>query len=163
MQTKLLLFALISCNLFTTTLLANETDTLPKTPKTEVTEAEFKAAYFASLDSVESSINYQTGKVTLPGNFEQKNIPKGFKYLNVEDTKTILFDVWGNVPYGDDVKPLGMLVPQDFAANKEISYAVEITFVEDGFVKDDDAKNINYDDLLKDMQESTKENSEKMR
>jgi uncharacterized membrane-anchored protein len=34
---------------------------------------------------------------------------------------------------------------------------VVITYDEDGYVEDDDAANINYNDLLKEMQEGTRE------
>jgi len=160
MQAKFMLFAIALNTLFVTTLLAEKTDTLPKS---KITETELKAAYIAHLDSVEASINYQTGEVVLPGSFASVKIPKGFKYVDVKDTKTILFDVWGNVPYTDEVNALGMLVPENFGVNKDLTYAVEMTFVDDGFVKDDEAKNIDYDDLLKDMQASTEESNKELR
>jgi len=159
MQTKLFLFVLITCSFISTTSLANEKDTLNKT---EISEAELKAMYFASLDSIEATINYQTGEVVLPGDFAQVYVPNGFKYVNVADTKTILFDIWGNVPYNNDVNALGMLVPKDFAVNKDLTYAVEMTFADEGYVKDDEAKNINYDELLADMQASTMESNKEL-
>jgi len=155
---KFLTFAL--CALFTINLLANETDTLAKE---DFTETELIAIYQNYIDSIETTIEYQTDEVSLPGDFATVNVPEGYKYVNVADTKTILFDLWGNVPYSDEEKPLGMLVPANFAVNKDITYAIEMTYVDDGYVKDDEAKNINYDDLLKEIQKSTKESSIKMR
>lgn len=159
MPFKFKLFTIALCTLFTINLLANETDTLGA----EISEAELRAAYQTYVDSIETTIKYKTGTVSLPGDFATVNVPTGFKYVNVADTKTILFDLWGNVPYSDEENPLGMLVPANFGVNKDLTYAIEMTYVNDGYVKDDEAKNIDYDDLLKDMKASNKESSIQMR
>ncbi|MCI0388587.1 MAG: DUF2167 domain-containing protein [Acidobacteria bacterium] len=50
-----------------------------------------------------------------------------------------------------------MLFPAEISAASPESWCVVITYDEDGYVKDDEAASINYDDLLKEMQEGTRE------
>jgi len=84
-------------------------------------------------------------------------LPEGFCYLNPADTETLLTKVWGN-PNGSGT--LGTIVPANFDPFETDSFAVIVTFDEDGYVKDDDATKINYAELLKTMQEGTKEANE---
>jgi uncharacterized membrane-anchored protein len=56
-----------------------------------------------------------------------------------------------------------MLVPAEASVIAPDSWGVIITFEEDGYVKDDDAAKIDYDDLLKEMKEGTKAASEQRR
>lgn len=68
----------------------------------------------------------------------------------------LLTDIWGNPP---GPLTLGMIFPPGQNPMDEESWAVIITFDEDGYVKDDDAEKIDYDDLLKDMQAGGEENN----
>jgi uncharacterized membrane-anchored protein len=70
----------------------------------------------------------------------------------------VLADLWGNPPEQSS-GTLGMLVPKNVDLLSESSWAVVITYDEDGHVKDDDAEKINYTDLLKQMQDSTRQAS----
>lgn len=101
------------------------------------------------IDSVEKTLHYQTGKITLQNGLATLTIPKGFKYLNAAEAKYIIEDVWGNLK---GQTPLGMIVPEHSMASIA-DYAFIVEFQEIGFVKDDDANKINYTDLLKDMKE----------
>ena len=58
----------------------------------------------------------------------------------------------GNPP---DDSVLGMVVPAEVSPAKPNSWAVILQYEEEGFVKDNDAATINYDDLLKTMREQT--------
>lgn len=101
------------------------------------------------IDSVEKAMNYQTGSVALTGGFAKLNIPAGFKYLNAEQSNYIITDLWGN-PKQEGI--LGMLFPENGGPFNDSSYAFVITYEAAGYVKDDDADDINYDDMLKEMQ-----------
>ena len=46
-----------------------------------------------------------------------------------------------------------MLLPANIGPHEPECWGVIITYDEDGYVKDDDAAKINYDDLLKEMKE----------
>lgn len=108
------------------------------------------------VDSVEKAMNYQTGVVALEGGFAKLNIPTGFKFLNAEQSNYVISELWGNPPRKD---VLGMLFPADGGPFAEKSYAFIISFDAMGYVKDGDADDINYDDMLKEMQkEEVEEN-----
>jgi uncharacterized membrane-anchored protein len=68
-----------------------------------------------------------------------------------------LTDLWGN-PENKTV--LGALVPDGKGVTNTNSWMFVISYQGDGYVKDDDANDIDYDDLLKTMQEDTKTENE---
>ena len=104
------------------------------------------AAQFAS------SLTYQQGKISLPGNIATLDLPSSFRYLSPADAQRVLVDAWGNPP---GAQTLGMIVPADSSLLTAAGWGVIVTYDEDGHVKDDDADAIKYDKLLKDMQEGT--------
>ena len=105
-----------------------------------------------SPEQFEASLNYQTGKITLPGSLATLNLPANFRYLTPADTEKVLVQGWGNPP-GNTT--LGMIVPADTSLVSEKGWGVIVTYEGDGHVPDNDADTIKYNDLLKDMQEST--------
>ncbi|WP_262922197.1 DUF2167 domain-containing protein [Hymenobacter sp. 5414T-23] len=100
------------------------------------------------MQAVQDSLHYQTGHVTLPNGVGEINVPKGFRYLDVAQSTKVLTKLWGN-PTAEN---LGMLFPADRGPLDENNWAFVVQYDEMGYVKDDDADDINYDDLLKDMQ-----------
>lgn len=102
------------------------------------------------------SLNYQTGTIDLPNGVASLNIPKGYFYLSPEDSERLLVDAWGNPP-GQNV--LGMIMPSNVNPLSAESWAVTIDYLEDGYVSDEDADDIDYDELLQNMKEQTAENS----
>jgi len=99
-------------------------------------------------DSISTSFNYERGIVLLDGDMAVITVPKGYKFLNAEQSKKVLTDLWGNPPS----EPLGMLFPEDISpVSDNFTYAVEITYSEEGFIEDGDAKDIDYDELLEEM------------
>jgi uncharacterized membrane-anchored protein len=112
------------------------------------------------MDSVERVLKYETGKITLASGNAVLNVPEGFKYLNAEQSTFLLSKVWGNPP---QTGVLGMLFPKKGGAYADHSYAFVVSYEEMGFVKDDDADKINYDDMLKQLQtEEVEENKERL-
>lgn len=67
--------------------------------------------------------------------------------------------MWGNP---EDHSVLGLLFGPNQGPETDNGWAVVVSFEDSGFVKDDDARSINYSDLLKSMQEGTVEEN-KMR
>lgn len=109
-------------------------------------------AYQKSLDSINNSFNYEYGKVSIQNGMAEIDIPEGYKFLNAEQSKYVLSDLWGNPPS----EVLGMLFPKDISPiDDNFTYAVEITYSNDGYINDDDAKDLDYDDLLEEMQDDT--------
>ncbi len=108
------------------------------------------------LDSIDKTISYQTGQITLGQGEAHLVVPDGFKYINAEQAKMILTDIWNNPPSDS----WGMLVPVAFSLNASDSYVVEINFEEEGYVKDKDAKKIDYTELLETMQKDVESTNE---
>jgi len=96
------------------------------------------------------SLKYQQGEIDLRGGLAKLTVPKDFNFLGSDDAETVLVKLWGNPPDGQ--KPLGLLIPAGMTPATSNAWVVTIEYSEEGFVKDDDANKINYDDLLKKMQ-----------
>jgi uncharacterized membrane-anchored protein len=117
-------------------------------------------ATMAAQDSLtpeefESKLAYKTGTVQLSGGMATIKLPDSFRYLDEQDSRKLLV-AWGNPPESaQDV--LGMLVPSKISPLSEDGWAIVITYDEDGYVSDDDAKTLNFDKMLSEMQEQTAE------
>ena len=105
-------------------------------------------------EQFEASLNYQTGKVSLPGALATLNLPPSFRYLNPADAERVLVEGWGNPPGN---ATLGMIVPANISLLSPAGWGVVVTYDKDGHVKDDDADTIDYDELLTEMQEGMAE------
>ena len=113
--------------------------------------------YVKFMDSVDAALHWQSNTTVSIGNgFAKLNIPNGFRYLNPEQSKYVLHDLWNNPPRAD---VLGMIFPADKGPFDDGMYAFTISFDEDGYVKDDDADKINYDDMLTELQKGESENN----
>ncbi len=111
------------------------------------------------IDSIEGSFTYQRGEIPLPNGVATLNIPAGFKYLDEAQTQRVLVDLWGN-PNADGC--LGMIFPEADGVLQDGGYAFVVQYDEIGYVKDDDADEMDYDELLKSMQEDeAAENAER--
>ncbi|HUP11999.1 MAG TPA: DUF2167 domain-containing protein [Niastella sp.] len=106
------------------------------------------------MDSVNKAMKYQTGTVKLPSGVAQLNVPKGFKYLNAEQSQYIIHDLWGN-PARTDV--LGMLFPEKGGPYADSNYAFIISYDEVGHVEDDEANKIDYDKMMVDFHTSERQ------
>jgi uncharacterized membrane-anchored protein len=118
--------------------------------------ADTEAKRAAEVQKLVSALKLQTGEITLHGGIAKITLPASLRYLDSNDTDTVLTKIWGN-PKGDH--RLGMLVPANFDPRYDSSWAVVVTFEEDGYVKDDDAAKIDYTKLLADMKEQVREAS----
>lgn len=106
------------------------------------------------------SLKYQQGEIDLRGGLAKLTVPTNFNYLGPDDTETVLVKLWGNPP--DEQKPLGLLIPAGMTPISSNAWIVTIDYTEEGFVKDNDANKINYDELLKKMQSGVlEENKER--
>lgn len=115
----------------------------------------------AKVEAFLASLNFQTGKVPLPQAKAILDLPPSFQFLNATDAERVLSEYWGNPPGSDAI---GMLVPADIPLNDvERSWAIVLQYQDDGYVSDEDAKDIDYNDLLEDMQESTRESNDARR
>jgi uncharacterized membrane-anchored protein len=100
------------------------------------------------VDSVESALHWQMNTVSIASGIVNLNLNNNFKFLNSEQSNYVLHDLWGNPPRPD---VLGMIFPASSGPFDDSSYAFVITYDADGYVKDNDADKINYDDMFKDI------------
>jgi uncharacterized membrane-anchored protein len=112
------------------------------------------------IDSINQSMHYQQGTIELESGNASLKVPAGFKFLDRTESRYVLEDLWGNP---EDTSILGMLVPENAGVVGPGSWAFTISFDPMGYVKDSDAEDINYDDLLKEQQADAKAaNEERM-
>lgn len=127
------------------------TSTEPAVSETSSEETGMSAeAFVASLDA-------RGGEITLPGSFAKITLPENFVYINSQNAERLLTEGWGN-PSGAGT--LGMILPADISPVSEQGWGIVLTYDNDGYVSDDDANEIDYDDLLSDMKESTADSNE---
>lgn len=141
-------------------LLAEEIDSLsieaPDSLQVDSLLSQIMKAY-----EIEKNLKYESGTMDIASGVATLKVPEGFKFLDAEQSQTVLSDLWGNPPSSNT---LGMLFPEKVTPlSDSFTYAVEITYSEDGYIEDEDAEELNYDELLKDMQEGTVEDNESRR
>jgi uncharacterized membrane-anchored protein len=101
------------------------------------------------------AFNYQTGNILLPNKVATLHLAGNYRYLDPAQTEQLLV-AWGNQP-GNDTQ--GAIVPTEVDPLDGAGWAVIVTYEEDGHIDDSDAKDIDYDDMLKDMKEGTEDNN----
>jgi len=115
--------------------------------------SEEQKKYIAWAKQLWDSLDRQTGKIELPNGIAVLNVPENFYYLSPKDAEKVLVDAWGNPP-GETT--LGMLMPAQYTPFDSGSWAVTIEYLDDGHVNDDDAEDIDYGELLGQMQADTR-------
>jgi len=137
------IWAILLCIAVTNTTIAQEIDSLQ-----------------LFLDSLESSLHFQKGEIELKEGLGTLNTPEGFRYLDEKQAEFVIRDLWGN-PQGDGT--LGMIVPDNVSLMDMNAWAFIITYDEIGYVKDDDAEDIDYDELMTEMKtEAEAQNAQRM-
>lgn len=120
----------------------------------------YQKIYDHFKDSVNRTLNYSSGKIKPEDGHIMLNVPDEFKYLNKEQSKFVLTKLWGN-PASASEEVIGMIFPKGSDPFSDSTYAFVVTYSEIGYVKDEDAGKINYDEMLKNIQEEEKAENEK--
>jgi uncharacterized membrane-anchored protein len=108
-----------------------------------------------TIDSIENTLKYTKGTIELKDGVGKMVVPEGFKYLDIPQAEKVLYDFWGN-PRGSN-STLGLLLPEKMGVFSDSGYVFNIQYDAIGFVKDDDADKIDYDELLTQLQKETEE------
>lgn len=108
-------------------------------------------------DDVAAELDFQTGEVVLGASLATLSLGENMRYLAPADAAKVLYEHWENPP-GD--APLGMLFPAGVNPVAKDAWGVVITYSNDGHVEDDDAADIDYDELLEEMQADTRAGNE---
>lgn len=125
----------------------------------EVTEpqlTEEQQQYLAWAQQTWEAMERTSGTVELPGGVASLEVPESFYYLNPQNSKVVLEEIWGNP---ESELTLGMLFPAGTTPFDGDSWGVTIEYSEEGYIRDDDAAEIDYGELLQDMKTSTREES----
>lgn len=111
---------------------------------------------FCQIDSIQVLRFQKSGTAILGPGLANLEIPAGFKFLDSDQSKYVLTILWGNPPS----ETLGLLFPD--AANDTIpdTWAIDISYSDEGHIDDEDASEIDYDELLTNMQEGAREAAE---
>lgn len=104
-----------------------------------------------------ASLHFQKGKIVLGDNLATLNLPEQFVFLNGEEAERLLVEAWGNPP--DAELPLGMILPAGVSPQSAESWAVTVEYEESGYVSDEDAGDIDYDEMLQDLKDETQEDN----
>ncbi|WP_437751329.1 DUF2167 domain-containing protein [Sorangium sp. So ce1389] len=107
----------------------------------------------AAMQAFDAELKLQSGKVTVGDNLAELDVPEAFRFTGPEGARKVL-EAWGNPPGSD---ALGMLFPAGLSPIADDSWGVVISYVEEGHVDDDDAKDIDFGELLAEMQKDTSE------
>ena len=119
----------------------------------QLTEEELQ--YVMKAKQIWDSLDRRQGEVELANGVATLNVPENFYYLSPEDAEKILVQVWGNLP-GTGQDTLGMLLPMEASPFSDDSWGVTIWYEEDGYVSDEDAEDLDYDELLSQMKTDTR-------
>jgi len=124
-----------------------------ESPLTEP-EQDIAAAMQAMVfEQFEAELTYHRGDIELSNGLAVLHLGDGLRYLGPEDTTKVLVDAWDNPP---GPATLGMIVPASISPlDPDQGWGVIVTYAQDGYVEDDDADDIDYDELLQQMQADT--------
>ncbi|WAC11506.1 DUF2167 domain-containing protein [Dyadobacter pollutisoli] len=107
-----------------------------------------QAAAIQKILDRDKAIKYQTGNVHINSDVKL-TVPAGYKFMSKADAEYVVFDFWGN-PRSEGL--LGMIVKQDYSIVDESAWAFVVTYENSGFVKDEDAEDIDYDEMMEELQ-----------
>ena len=114
-----------------------------------VAQAQESTDAAAQLREFNASLQYQRGDVPVAAAHATLHLDGGFRFLPPADSRRVLEQLWGNPP---DDSVLGMLVPDGLEVTDERSWAVVLTYSDDGYVSDEEAAfggaeqhTVNYD------------------
>lgn len=99
-----------------------------------------------------ASLHWRDGEIAVPQAQARFRLGPDFRYLEQEDARRVLEDLWGNPP---DESVLGLVVPRGRGVLDDSGWAVVVTYSDDGYVSDEDAGSIDYAELLQDMKAET--------
>ncbi|MFC5570850.1 DUF2167 domain-containing protein [Lysobacter yangpyeongensis] len=120
-------------------------------------ESPSKEEQEAQMRAIVAGFQWRDGTVGVDEAKARFNLNENYRYLGATDARKVLEDLWGNPP---DDSVLGMIVPKGRGVLDDTGWAVVVTYSDEGYVSDEDAAKIDYDDMLKEMQAADEEDNE---
>ena len=145
---KKIIFSILTFSFLVFNVFAEEEEI--EMDSTEV--AAIRDSIIQSMQDIDQSLNYIEGEVELENGNANITVPAGFKFLAKEEAMYVVSDLWGN-PADEDV--IGLLLPKESSVMDYDSYAFIISYDDMGYVDDDDASDIDYEEMLETMQEES--------
>ncbi len=102
------------------------------------------------------SLKFEDGRVIVQAAQAHLDLNPEYRYLPKADARRVLEEFWGNPP---DESVLGLIVPRSPKLYENNSWAVVVSYADEGYVSDADAKDIDYADMLKTMKADTKDSN----
>ena len=97
-------------------------------------------------------IPWEKGKITIGSNLATVDMPEGYGFLRGMKARKMV-ESWGNP---DDPSILGLIATLDAESD---GFAVIISYDDSGYVADDDAANLDYDEMEQQMKDGSAEES----
>lgn len=115
----------------------------------------------AATEKLLRELNRQTGTIPIPAAKADLNLGDQYYFVGPEQSRTILVDIWRNPPAAAN-GVLGMVFPKGKSFVDD-SWSAVITFEDTGYVSDDDAKTIDYNEMLANMKAADEEHAPEIR
>jgi uncharacterized membrane-anchored protein len=119
----------------------------------------FAALAQNSKQEILRTLDFRSGTITLGDDLATINLSERFRYIDSSDAQTFLSTIWDNPP-GIGARSLGMIIPVDVSPLANEGWGVVVSYEPSGHVRDDDANKIDYDALLREMQDATKKRNQ---
>jgi uncharacterized membrane-anchored protein len=114
--------------------------------------------YFRQAAEFYESLNRQTGVVTIAGGKVTLNVPETHYFVGAADARRVIVDLWGNPPNSaEGVEGIIFLADSNPALD---GWGALVQYVAEGYVPDDEASTMNYNDLLREMQAGAERENE---
>ncbi|WP_374396778.1 DUF2167 domain-containing protein [Sphingopyxis sp.] len=115
-------------------------------------ESEMIARQRAATEKLLKELDRKTGTIPIRAAKADLNLGDQYYFVGPEQSRTILVDIWRNPPASAN-GVLGMVFPKGKSFIDDTWSAV-ITYEGTGYVSDDDAKTIDYEEMLANMKAS---------
>lgn len=114
----------------------------------------FQPLSLFAAENIGLSLSWQTGPIIVNlGDQGTLRLPKGYRFLYSADTQRLLKEM-GNFPSGEE---LGLVAPD----KGDEHWFVVIKYMDEGYIRDDDAQNWDPDAMLTAIREKTVEDNKK--
>ena len=124
-------------------------------------QGDTEQAIAPELQAFLDNLHPETGTISIPEAKANLDLGDRYVFYDAQDAKAILVRLWGNPPEAtNDV--LGLVMPAGTSPISD-SWGAVITFDPIGYVSDDDAADVDYDDLLETMQEGARASADERR
>lgn len=153
MPRRILTGLLIAASLATQ---AAPVDTLALQPKEE---AQIYKSFNRQLDSIDKKLEFKSGQILLANGKIRMTVPEDFLFIEGEQARYILEDLWGNYSDGE---VCGMLVKKGFKVTRLINdFSFVISYADLGYVQDKKDIELNHDELLATLRQNMEISNER--